>query len=236
VQASSVAIWLAVISFYLLDFALNALQASLRNLVLDITPPEQLSAANAWHSRMSQAGNIFGYAFGFLPLASLPIIRLLGGDQFRKFCVLVMFVLVITVWITCYTQVEEERILQRQPEGYGTFVLQIFMSIQQLAGHFVKSGTIFTLLSSHFLNQCDVCAMCRSLLLWVGMCLTSLPLSITELISQGSLSCFTRKQHAVALPSERPYPSFAVPHTSAKLWHNKTTESQIGTWLLVLEH
>ncbi|KAH8999258.1 MFS general substrate transporter [Lactarius akahatsu] len=116
-QASNVAIGLAVISFYLLDFALNALQASLRNLVLDITPPEQLSAANAWHSRMSQAGNIIGYGFGFLPLASLPIIRLIGGDQFRKFCVLVMFVLVVTVWITCYTQVEEERILQRQPEG-----------------------------------------------------------------------------------------------------------------------
>ncbi|KAH9045555.1 MFS general substrate transporter [Lactarius pseudohatsudake] len=116
-QASNVAIGLAVISFYLLDFALNALQASLRNLVLDITPPEQLSAANAWHSRMSQAGNIVGYGFGFLPLASLPIIRLIGGDQFRKFCVLVMFVLVITVWVTCYTQEEEERILQRQPEG-----------------------------------------------------------------------------------------------------------------------
>jgi solute carrier family 45 protein 1/2/4 len=116
-QASNIAIGLAVISFYLLDFALNALQASLRNLVLDITPPEQLSAANAWHSRMSQAGNIVGYGFGFLPLASIPVIRLLGGDQFRKICVLVMFVLVITVWITCYTQTEEERILQRQPEG-----------------------------------------------------------------------------------------------------------------------
>ncbi len=111
---------LAVISFYVLDFALNALQASLRNLLLDITPPEQLSAGNAWHSRMTQAGNIVGYGFGFLPLASLPIIRLLGGDQFRKFCVIVIFVLVITVWITCYTQTEEERILQRAPEGYGT--------------------------------------------------------------------------------------------------------------------
>jgi len=119
-QASNTAIVLAVISFYVLDFALNALQASLRNLLLDITPPEQLSAGNAWHSRMTQAGNIVGYGFGFLPLASLPIIRLLGGDQFRKFCVIVIFVLVITVWITCYTQTEEERILQRAPEGYGT--------------------------------------------------------------------------------------------------------------------
>ncbi|KAI0251256.1 MFS general substrate transporter [Lactifluus subvellereus] len=116
-QASNVAIGLAVFSFYVLDFALNALQASLRNLLLDITPPEQLSAGNAWHSRMTQAGNIVGYGFGFLPLASLPIIRLLGGDQFRKFCVIVIFVLVITVWITCYTQTEEERILQRSSEG-----------------------------------------------------------------------------------------------------------------------
>jgi solute carrier family 45 protein 1/2/4 len=116
-QASNVAIALAIFSFYVLDFALNALQASLRNLLLDVTPPEQLSAGNAWHSRMTQAGNIVGYGFGFLPLASLPIIRLLGGDQFRKFCVIGIFLLVITVWITCYTQTEEERILQRPPEG-----------------------------------------------------------------------------------------------------------------------
>ena len=117
-QASNAAIALAIVSFYVLDFALNALQASLRNLLLDVTPPEQLSAGNAWHSRMTQAGNIVGYGFGFLPLASLPIIRLLGGNQFRKFCVIVIFLLVITVWITCYTQTEEERTLERPPEGY----------------------------------------------------------------------------------------------------------------------
>lgn len=122
-QASTPAIVLAVISFYVLDFALNALQASLRNLLLDIAPPEQLSAGNAWHSRMTQAGNIVGYGFGFLPLATLPIIRLLGGDQFRKFCIIVIVVLVVTVWITCYTQTEEERSLQRPSEGYATLNL-----------------------------------------------------------------------------------------------------------------
>jgi len=103
------AIWLAIVSFYLLDFALNALQASLRNLLLDVTPPEQLNAGNAWHSRMINAGNIVGYGFGFLPLANLPVLRLLGGDQFRKFCVISMAILVITVWITCWTQEEKER-------------------------------------------------------------------------------------------------------------------------------
>jgi solute carrier family 45 protein 1/2/4 len=67
---------------------------------------------------MTQAGNIVGYGFGFLPLSSLPIIRLLGGDQFRKICIIAIFLLVATVWITCYTQTEEERILQRPVEGY----------------------------------------------------------------------------------------------------------------------
>ena len=106
---SNTAIGLAVASFYLLDFALNALQASLRNLLLDITPADQLNVGNAWHSRMTQAGNIIGYGFGFLPLADIPILKWIGGTQFRKFCIIVLVVLVITVWITCWTQEEQER-------------------------------------------------------------------------------------------------------------------------------
>lgn len=103
------AIGLAVVSFYLLDFALNALQASLRNLLLDITPADQLNVGNAWHSRMTQAGNIIGYGFGFLPLEGIPVLKWIGGTQFRKFCIVVLVVLVITVWITCWTQAEQER-------------------------------------------------------------------------------------------------------------------------------
>jgi len=106
---SDTAIGLAVASFYLLDFALNALQASLRNLLLDITPADQLNVGNAWHSRMTQAGNIVGYGFGFFPLEDIPFLRWIGGSQFRKFCILVLVVLVTTVWITCWTQEEQER-------------------------------------------------------------------------------------------------------------------------------
>ncbi|GBE79661.1 major facilitator superfamily domain-containing protein [Sparassis latifolia] len=111
------AIGLAIVSFYLLDFALNALQASLRNLLLDVTPSGQLNDANAWHSKMLNAGNIVGYGFGFLPLANMPILRLLGGDQFRKFCVVSMAILVLTVWITCFTQEEKEREEHRIDKG-----------------------------------------------------------------------------------------------------------------------
>jgi solute carrier family 45 protein 1/2/4 len=131
------AIALAVVSFYILDFALNGLQASLRNLLLDITPPGQLNAGNAWHGRMTNAGNIIGYGFGeililhdappmlnilflgFLPLAKLPIIRLIGGNQFRKFCIICIIILVITVVITCTSHREEERVKVQRQQGRG---------------------------------------------------------------------------------------------------------------------
>ncbi|KAH8105925.1 MFS general substrate transporter [Cristinia sonorae] len=128
------AIWLAIVSFYLLDFSLNALQASLRNLLLDITPPEQLNAGNAWHSRMSNAGNIVGYGFGFIPLAQIPILRLLGGDQFRKFCVISTVVLVATVWVTCWSQEEVAREPRRmEREGrFGDVLRNIWVAITKL--------------------------------------------------------------------------------------------------------
>lgn len=81
---------------------------------------------------MTNAGNIVGYGFGlsiqsaashrcsmasypgFLPLAQLPIIRLLGGTQFRKFCVICIIILVTTVWMTCFFHEEQAR-----PKVYG---------------------------------------------------------------------------------------------------------------------
>ena len=54
---------------------------------------------------------------GFLPLANMPILRLLGGSQFRKFCVVCMIILTITVWITCWTQEEQPREQRRIEKG-----------------------------------------------------------------------------------------------------------------------
>lgn len=108
-QAVNVAIGFAVTAFYLLDFALNALQASLRNLLLDVAPASQLNAGNAWHGRMTHAGNIVGFGFGFFPLAKLPFLQIFGGSQFRKFCILCNIILTVTVFITCYCHEEQER-------------------------------------------------------------------------------------------------------------------------------
>ncbi|KAJ6539477.1 hypothetical protein B0H19DRAFT_361430 [Mycena capillaripes] len=130
--SKNTAIGLAVFSFYVLDFALNALQASLRNLLLDITPAAQLNSGNAWHGRMTNAGNIIGYGFGFLPLAGLPVIRLLGGSQFRKFCIIVIVILTITVWITCYCHEEEERPAVHRQRGGSEVLLNIRTAIVNL--------------------------------------------------------------------------------------------------------
>jgi len=103
------AIGIAILCFCLLDFALNALQASLRNLLLDVTPAEQLTTANAWHGRMIHAGNIIGFALGGVVLENWPVLRWFGGDQFRKVCIVTMIILGSTVWATLVTQEEREK-------------------------------------------------------------------------------------------------------------------------------
>lgn len=60
------------------------------------------------------------YQAGFAPLSKIPIVRWLGGDQFRKFSIIAMIILVVTVYITCVTQEEKERPqnLERQTAGW----------------------------------------------------------------------------------------------------------------------
>ncbi|KAF8917872.1 MFS general substrate transporter [Mucidula mucida] len=131
-QVANVAIGFAVTAFYLLDFALNALQASLRNLLLDITPASQLNAGNAWHGRMTHAGNIVGFGIGFLPLAQFPLLELFGGTQFRKFCILCIIILVVTVSITCYYHEEEERPAAKKESKFREVLDNIYTAIVNL--------------------------------------------------------------------------------------------------------
>lgn len=129
-------ITIAVVSFYCLDFALNGLQGSLRNLALDVTPGEQLNAASAWHGRFGHIGNVVGYAIGSLDLARVPLLTLVGGGQFRKICMVSLILLVITVIITCWTQPEESR---EQPLGQKkSKFTDVVSTIYEAARHLPK--------------------------------------------------------------------------------------------------
>jgi solute carrier family 45 protein 1/2/4 len=112
------AIVFAVVALYVLDFALNGMQASVRNLLLDLCPPEQLSVGNAWQARFTHTGNIIGYAIGGLRLEQMPIVRLLGGSQFRKFCIIAEVILIVTVYATC-TMKEKKRETSLERQGAG---------------------------------------------------------------------------------------------------------------------
>lgn len=83
---------------------------------------------------MTHTGNIIGFAIGFLPLNRIPIIRSLGGSQFRKFCVITEIILVFTIWATCTIQ-EKERPQSLERQGSGQIsqaITNIKVAITQL--------------------------------------------------------------------------------------------------------
>ncbi|EGU11389.1 hypothetical protein RTG_02544 [Rhodotorula toruloides ATCC 204091] len=76
-----VAIAAGVLGFYVLDFSLNGLQASLRALALDLSPLTLQSLSTAWLGRHTHIGNILGYLFGFLDLGHSPLLSWLGDGH-----------------------------------------------------------------------------------------------------------------------------------------------------------
>lgn len=86
-------IW-AVIFIYVLDFAINVLQAALRAFIVDCAPVHQQEEANAWVSRLNGVGNIFGMFCGGVNLPkALPF---LGGTQFKVLCAIASISMLVT--------------------------------------------------------------------------------------------------------------------------------------------
>ncbi|GAA5972190.1 hypothetical protein JCM8115_007152 [Rhodotorula mucilaginosa] len=120
-----VAIACGIVGFYVLDFSLNGLQASLRALVLDMSPGHLQSVSNAWLGRHTHLGNIIGYLFGYLDLSHSSFLSWLDpaheqgekeGSQFRKLAVISLVVMLATIAITCVTQEEGGRVQAAAPK------------------------------------------------------------------------------------------------------------------------
>ncbi|KAJ2695790.1 hypothetical protein H4R19_005810, partial [Coemansia spiralis] len=107
--------WLAVAAFYFLDFSINALQGSLRALVVDVLPISRQAAGTAWTSRMLGIGSVCGYLMGFLDLARL--LPFLGSTQMQVLTTVASATLVATVTVTCWFTAEVP--LTRPPEPAG---------------------------------------------------------------------------------------------------------------------
>ncbi|KAF2755928.1 hypothetical protein EJ05DRAFT_539773 [Pseudovirgaria hyperparasitica] len=92
-------IMFAVVMIYVLDFAINTMQAGIRAFVADCAPTHQQEEANAWIARSSGMGNIIGYLAGFVNLPKyLPW---LGYSQFKVLSAITCFALALSVTISC---------------------------------------------------------------------------------------------------------------------------------------
>ncbi|GBB90550.1 hypothetical protein RclHR1_17540003 [Rhizophagus clarus] len=96
---------LAVISFYVLDFAINCVQASCRVLIVDILPPSQQEDGTAWASRMGGIGSVLGYFTGFIDL--VEVFPFLGKTQMQVLCVVASIILLISNALTCWAVTEQ---------------------------------------------------------------------------------------------------------------------------------
>ncbi|EGF78171.1 hypothetical protein BATDEDRAFT_1918, partial [Batrachochytrium dendrobatidis JAM81] len=127
-----VTIIVAVVGFYFLDFSINAVQASCRALIVDVSPLHQQDLANAWGGRMIGLGNVLGYFVGYLDLPKL--FPMLGPTQLKILCVIAITWFVTTILVTCIAIVERPY-KQRQSERHQAWwkpLMEIFHSLSTL--------------------------------------------------------------------------------------------------------
>lgn len=124
----------AVIGIYVLDFAINALQAAIRAFIVDCGPAHQQEAANAMASRFIGVGNILGFIAGYVNLTK-PL-WFFGYTQFQILCAIASISMTITVVISCLSVHErdprENGAAAPKNPGVFIFFIKLFKSIKRL--------------------------------------------------------------------------------------------------------
>lgn len=120
----NITILVAVFAIYAVDFAINAVQACCRSLIVDTLPIEQQQAGSAWAARMSASGHVIGYFIGSFDLVTL-LPSWIGGDtQFKKMTLISASGLWFAVGTTCWA-VTERRLLTSGANDLGDSVLSV---------------------------------------------------------------------------------------------------------------
>ncbi|KAF2238582.1 MFS general substrate transporter, partial [Viridothelium virens] len=105
-QNQSRIILLAVLSIYGVDFAINAVQASCRSLIVDTLPIEKQQTGSAWATRMAAIGHVIGYILGSIDLHQI-FGDFLGNTQFKQVVVVAALGLVLSVGVTSWAVTEK---------------------------------------------------------------------------------------------------------------------------------
>jgi solute carrier family 45 protein 1/2/4 len=122
----------AVLGFYIMDFSINAVQACLRALVIDLAPTRQQSQASAWASRMLGFGNVMGYFVGFLNLVAL--FPGMGSTQLEVLYNVGLIVFISCIAWTCLFSWEKQHIptIDEHPKPWYTALNDLFYMLLHL--------------------------------------------------------------------------------------------------------
>ncbi|KAF7545488.1 hypothetical protein G7Z17_g9128 [Cylindrodendrum hubeiense] len=124
----------AVIGIYVLDFAINTVQAAIRAFIVDCAPAHQQEAANAMASRITGFGNIVGYIAGYTDLPKH--LWFLGRTQFQVLCAIASIALALTIFVSTSVIHERDPRLdgpaQKNRPNPISFFFTIFTSIKRL--------------------------------------------------------------------------------------------------------
>ncbi|KAK5167542.1 uncharacterized protein LTR77_007241 [Saxophila tyrrhenica] len=124
----------AVLMIYILDFAVNVIQAGIRAFIVDNAPTHQQDSANAWASRLSGVGNIIGYLFGYVDLPKY--LGFFGNTQFKVLCVIASFAMISTLAVSAGSITERDPRLEGKPDkeegGVIAFFRNLYHSMRKL--------------------------------------------------------------------------------------------------------
>jgi solute carrier family 45 protein 1/2/4 len=130
----SCTIFVAVLSIYAVDFAINAVQACSRSLIVDTLPIPKQQTGSAWASRMVAAGHLIGYIIGTMDLVSI-FGTTFGDSQFKQLTVVAAMALLFTTTVTCWAVNERVLIAGRDgdvPARGFEIIRQIFVAATSL--------------------------------------------------------------------------------------------------------
>ncbi|UNI14439.1 hypothetical protein JDV02_001068 [Purpureocillium takamizusanense] len=124
----------AVVGIYVLDIAINTVQAAIRAFMVDCAPAHQQELANAMASRLTGVGNIVGFIAGYIDLPAH--LWFLGDTQFKILCVIACVALGVSIALSTLTIHERDPRADGSPAkkapGFVPFFLTIFKSIKRL--------------------------------------------------------------------------------------------------------
>ncbi|KAF2184694.1 MFS general substrate transporter [Zopfia rhizophila CBS 207.26] len=128
---------LAVLSIYGIDFAINAVQASCRSLIVDTLPIPKQQLGSSWASRMVAVGHLIGYGAGALDLGKI-FGPMLGDTQFKQLTAVAAITLSLAVGITCWAVTERVLISDGKDEHGEQGAVHMLTSILKTAMNLPK--------------------------------------------------------------------------------------------------